>query len=189
MNYFPFYADPVKSAQCLDDKRITRVFAESVYVQSWYQTKMLGIEGPYGYNNPRCPKTLWSWLTDDPAHTEWHARWVRALLAECVHRNSADRVRQYSSYAKWSKLHIWLQSSPNEELKPVAFVNMARATVKDLDYTHYEDVHEAYRDYIAYQWLNLDVRPCRWTNREPPEFYPTDAMPPELRHFVEGITS
>jgi len=51
------------------------------------------------------------------------------------------------------------------------FLNMARSTAKDLDYSHMPDVHAAYREYVSFQWKHLDKRPCVWTRRISPSFY------------------
>ena len=173
MNYFPFYADPERSALALDDKRITRVFAESVMVLSKLQFKLTGDFGPY---SPRAtvPRVLFDWLMEHEPGRLWFIKWVRELLDECGWRFGVQHVLQYSSTRKWAVLHDQFRDAvvPDD----IDFVNMARAAIKSLDYTHYTDVHEAYRDYVAFQWIHRDKRPCIWTDRTAPEFFPRDAL-------------
>jgi hypothetical protein len=186
MNYFPFYHDTVASARALDDKRITRVFAESVMVLSKLQFRLTGELGPY---SPRTtmPRVLFDWLVEHEPGRLWFIQWVRDLLDECGWRFGVSHVLQYSSTRKWAVLLPEFR----EATVPVDvnFLNMARAAVKGLDYSHRVNVHAAYRDYVAYQWVHIDKRPCVWTDRAAPDFFPRDSLPPELRHFIEGVTA
>lgn len=166
MNYFPFYACPIRSAQALDDKRLTRVFSESVFVLSWVQTLQHSL-GPHGGVNPRCPAQLLEWITD-PQNTSWYVRWVAAMREELVHRFGYTHTARYSSTQHWRALAAPYRL--RAERAPHTFLNAARSKAKGLDYTHITDVHAAYRLYMAYQWAHVDKRPCVWTCRSKPAF-------------------
>lgn len=167
MNYFPFYADPVLSAQCLDDKRLPRIFSETVMTLSRLQFEMTGIEGPYSSRMP-IPLALLNWLRGTTAR-HWFVAWAAAVRDECIYRFGEERVRSYLCERKRKELFPYLcNDAPPAS---VAFLNMARSTDKGLDFTHMPDVHEAYRAYIAHQWTYVDKRAPAWSGRPAPDFY------------------
>lgn len=183
MNYFPFDPDPYKAAIALDDKRLPRVFHEATMTLSVMQYRQTGIAGPYSPRVP-VPRKLLDWACDDGEI--WLTQWTQALLQALIERFGQTRVDGYACYERWCQLdnryRFRLSSRP-----PRSFPNFAKAAIKGLDFTHIEDTHDAYRQYIIAQWKRIDVRPCVWTYHGPPLWF---VAPNDLpAHIAEVIGS
>lgn len=165
MNYFPFDPDPRLSAIALDDKRLPRVFHEAVMVLSKAQFALTGEAGPYSPRVP-VPAALMAWAQGDGE--AWFAEWTFQMLQALIERNGQIRVNGYACYENYLKLAPRFGAGHIFYGPPDVFPNLAKATIKGLDFTHVADTHDAYRQYIRAQWLTIDKRPCVWTHHGPP---------------------
>lgn len=156
MNYFPFDPSPVIAARALDDKRLRRIFAESVMVMS-----VLRQDGVYNKRLP-VPPRLRQWLEQETARV-WFMAWTRALYDACQERFD---IGHWVSADKYYQVGMTSCFAP-----PPQFINLACSKAKGLDYTHIQDVSLAYRLYVDYQWRNLDKRKPTWTAHGPPSWY------------------
>ena len=171
MNYFPFYPCPVASAKALDDKRLRRVFQEACMMRSNVQLA-LGESGPY--KKVPLPNALQDWLglrdnLEEPNAVkarQWIYDWTHHLAVECLYRFDGASSRE--TMDRFCALAV---KTTRDDIAGLAFVNLARSAAKGLDYTHIDDVHLAYRTYVAEQWANHDTRPVTWTRGSPPVWY------------------
>lgn len=180
MNYFPFDPDPRASAIALDEKRLARVFGEAVMVLSKAQFFNTGVEGPYSPRLP-VPTPLLEWARDDGL--DWMVQWTRAMRLALIERNGLERVAGYACYQAWTKLDPRYRQGWDDWRRPNAFPNFARATVKGLDFTHLEDTHLAYREYIKAQWNGIDKKGCSWGCHGAP-VWAFDGIDAELRRLA-----
>lgn len=179
MNYFPFDPSPRRSAIALDDKRLPRVFHESVMVLSKIQYLQTGEAGPYSPRVP-VPAALIEWAQDDGL--EWFAMWTREMLVALNERFGAARVCGYRAYSAYWRLQDRYRETRKFDPRPSSFPNLARAQIKGLDYSDWDDTHAAYREYIRVQWNGLDKRPNIWTTHGPPD-WAEDGIEAELRRL------
>lgn len=127
----------------LDDKRVRRSY-------------MLGVNT---LRDLGAKRTLW--LTGDTL--QWFIEWVRELGDEIEYR--WGRLAQYEARTVWLALpphlkHAKLPAHPQ-------LLNNAKSckiATRPADFTHLE-VHDAYRQYLAYRWANIDKRAPLWTKR------------------------
>lgn len=169
MNYFPFDPDPLLSARALDDKRLRRVFQEAVMVSAEYQrARIPERENPYPKKMPM-PQALMDWLLRDTSRALWFSAWTHALL-QCNIERFGCGVGQWQATEKYLRLSIRTRALDSGVTIPPSFVNLARSQAKGLDYTHIEDVHVAYRQYVAHQWRIVDKRAVVWTEHGAPSW-------------------
>lgn len=162
MNYFPFDPDPYKSAVALDDKRLRRIFQEAVMTQAEVKRiRFPDAPNPYPKKMPM-PKALMDWILGDEENHMWFEKWVAALLQCCLERWGRSRVYDWGAFDKYALPSDLRGAAPKQ------FVNLARSAAKGLDYTDIKDTHEAYREYVAYQWALVDKIPPVWTLHKPP---------------------
>lgn len=171
MNIFPLYASAKLSARALDDRRLRRVFQEAVMIQSNVQRLTKG-DGPY--RMVPLPNAMQDWLGLKPElykganaqmARQWVYDWMHELAIECEFRFDTSGWLTMTRYACTATRAMRI---PCDGLK---FCNMARSAAKGLDYTHMEDVHEAYRKYVAFQWRHVDSVAPVWTGRERPLWF------------------
>jgi hypothetical protein len=179
MNYFPFDPDPRASAIALDDKRLPRVFHEAVMTLSKAQYVLTGVNGPYSPLVP-IPKRLLDWVCADGE--SWFVAWVREMLFALRARNGDERVGAYACYLAYCNLAPRF-NVPRAASPPLSFPNLAKASIKGLDYTHEPDTHLAYRNYMSAQWQGIDKRPCVWTTHGRP-LWAVDILPQDILEFL-----
>lgn len=165
MNYFPFDPDPRESAVALDDKRLPRVFHEATMTLSKAQYLLTGENGPYSPRVP-IPGALIEWVTGEGER--WFVAWAHHMLMALVERNGQSRVDGYSCFQRYCQLRNRFRLVDDPLPTPATFPNLAKAAVKGLDYSHWDDTHAAYREYMRAQWNGIDKRPCAWTRHGPP---------------------
>lgn len=170
MNYFPFDSDPRLSAIALDDKRLTRVFHEAVMALSVARHRLTGESGPYSPRTP-VPRPIVDWICSEGEG--WFVDWTREMAVAMIDRYGPFRVNGYACFQSYIKLpHRFV--FPSVVVAPTSFPNLARSTIKGLDFTHLEDTHHAYREYVRAQWDGIDKRPCQWTFHGPPSWADRD---------------
>lgn len=179
MNYFPFDPCPRVSAIALDDKRLTRVFHEATMTLSKAQYRLTGEVGPYAPNVP-IPTRLLEWVEGEGER--WFVAWTAAMLVAMIDRYGQLKVNGYSCYQRHQLLAPRFREPDPELVTPAHFPNLARATVKGLDYSDWQDTHAAYREYMRVQWNGIDKRPCTWTHHGPP-VWASDGIEAELRRL------
>lgn len=145
MNIHAFYPCPYQSAFALDDARCSKMVLESAQLISMVNG------GPYKFRHAPKPIALW---IQDQANFSWVCNWHRALAYE-------HHARKGTWHKSWrevgSKLCI------DDKYKDVkSFVNYTISTKHGLDFTHIEDTHIAYREYITTRWEN-DKRQPKWS--------------------------
>lgn len=170
MNIFPTHPDAFDSALALDDKRLVRQASE-VVVLLGNVAALQGIPSPYKpHPTPNHP--LVKWLLEDPHNWRWTASYAHAcnLLyrdtygRECVCLSKLRDLRAAHT-AHYRAQHgdaRWMG-----EARPIVFCNAASNKALRLDFTHVEDVHDAYRQYLNARWAG-DKRAAVWSKRSPP---------------------
>lgn len=180
MNYFPFDPDPRASAIALDDKRLTRVFHEATMTLSKAQFMLTGEPGPYSPKVP-VPAPLMTWVAGDGEN--WFVAWTHAMMIAMVERYGQTRVDGYASFQRYCQLAPRFRLVRDPLPMPLAFPNFARAVVKGLDFTHMDDTHAAYREYIRAQWNGIDKKGCCWGCHGAP-VWAFDEIDAELRRLA-----
>lgn len=180
MNYFPFDPDPRASAVALDEKRLARVFGEAVMTLSKAQFLNTGEEGPYSPRLP-VPTPLLEWARGDGL--DWMVQWTREMRIALIERNGVERVMGYASHNAWTRLAPRYRYDFELVEPPKAFPNFARAVVKGLDFTHMDDTHAAYREYLKAQWNGIDKRAVSWGCHGAP-LWAFDGIDAELRRLA-----
>lgn len=167
MNYFPFDPDPRLSAIALDDKRLIRVFHEATMTLSKAQYLLTGKEGPYSPRVP-IPAPMIDWVKGDGER--WFVAWTNAMLVAMIERYGQTRVDGYSCYQRYCGLAQRFRYVDDPVPAPASFPNMARAKIKGLDYTDWQDTHAAYREYMRVQWNGIDKRAVTWQKHGAPDW-------------------
>lgn len=172
MNYFPFYADPLLSAQFLDDRRLRRCFQEAVMTLAEVQREWQPLlSNPYPLSMPMPPK-LMAWLLEGAQerlsnNLVWFMRWTHALLITNVRRFGNDKVDDWVATVKYYALWLRAWTCEQPDALPRNFINLACSKAKGLDFTHIPDTHEAYRAYVRFQWDNTDKYAPKFTPEIP----------------------
>ena len=114
----------------------------------------LGLLRPAFVNHPAT-----KWVKDKPENFEWLYLHLFALHSEYSYR--------YGKTHNLIDLLDFLAPSTTTNSQPSRFVKLTRDVSRGLDYTHIEDVHESYREYLKGKWQS-DKRPVYWTKRGAP---------------------
>lgn len=159
VNIFAISSNPIECARALDDKRVNKILLECVQVMCTHLNGK-GYTTPYKSNHKNHPITKWAGESSD--NLAWLFHYGRALHNEFQYRYGHTHKSGLVLEALRPYIKKWSQP-------PKRFQNCARNLNVGLDYTHLP-THEAYRQYLAYKWNNLDRKP-RWTNRGHPTWY------------------
>lgn len=148
MNIFVVYACPMKSAQYLwndNKKRGNKMILESCQLLC-NVLHHFGISSPYRKTHFNHPASIW--VRQSIQNTEWLIKHCEYLL-----------IYYTEEYKKTHKCSITLEeikksiTKINEisflEKELIPFVNCARSVSLNLDFTTEENVHKAYRSYLA----------------------------------------
>lgn len=155
MNIFVVSDDPIKCAQCLDDRRLNKMISETFQILCT-AASLNGIEEtpfrPTHKNHP-CVR----WTASCSGNYAWVLSLAKALTLEW-HRRTG-------------KIH-------GSAIKCLSFVHHSQSCIAEGDKTSFVncsmykdiiDIYEAYRLTLIYKWRNSKYMP-RWTNAEPPEW-------------------
>ena len=167
MNLFVLDRDPVLAAQGLDDKRVGKLLMEACQMLSsgalrWSRDRVEvgpGLACRASYQGH--PVTLWVGATR--SNWAWALAHARGLAAEYSLRFG----RAHASEDRLPYIATLLTCIPEGPLLP--FQNSARNLGAGVDFSHIEDVVEAYRQYIQERWLT-DNRAVTFRNRGWPEW-------------------
>lgn len=133
------------------------------------------------YRRPPSGQELWRWAARTAANFSWLAEHGAGLVHELDHRGLcpgkllAPRRIIELAYLPSTKVGMGGRCTAgganSDHLDPP--VNRAKNERDGLDFTHLEDVHLAYREYLAARWRLEDASPephrrPRWTNRHRP---------------------
>lgn len=152
MNIFATSKCPVESAKFLDDKRVVKMCLETAQILATAINEHGG-EATYKSTHRNHPAVVWARATLQ--NYLWTFAHYIALCEEYYSR--FDKVHKCESYK--NEFFNGARCIPLGELTP--FVNCAANKSKGVSYKHVEDVHEAYRLYLADRW-ETDVREPRW---------------------------
>ena len=180
MNIFATDPDPFVSAQALDDKRVIKMILETAQILStavfirnhvvWLSFRQGTFYGEYSDTvskplyfptHKNHPVSVWA------RETRENYSWL-LLHGKALHRIYAKAYdREHASFEVLMHLTMesCMDSIPMGPLTP--FANAARRKDLNIDFTHIEDVHEAYQRYLMARWA-LDARPPTWKKRELP---------------------
>jgi len=153
MNIFCSSSCPIESARYLDDKRVRKLLVESCQMLSVH-AMIKHLMKPAFVNHPAT-----KWVGEDESHYEWLYTHMFALHAEYIYR--------FGKTHKLIDLLDFLAPATTTNSQPSRFVKLTRDVSRGLDYTHIEDVHESYREYLKGKWQS-DKRPVYWTKRGAP---------------------
>lgn len=159
MNLFATYADPVLSAQSLDDKRLNKITTESAQIICTVLHED-GIKNlPFKPTHRSHPAVIWAAETESNLY--WVTQYHNALVSEWMYRRGKSHG---SSMPEKLYAHVKSKKSPK------SFYRGARNKARELDFLWIEDTHLAYRMYLVSRWLN-DTHLPKWTKRKPPNWY------------------
>ena len=161
MNIFAFDKCPMQSALWLDDIRKNKMILESAQMLSTAVRTLcpdtdLGVYRVAYLNHPcsiwaRKSRGNFKWLLSHMSHL---------FLQKDGRHKSADLIPLFQQYADHGQFE---QESLTE------FANCARNQERGVDYSHYKDVHEAYRLYMNDRWKERNIT-LTWRWGEQPEW-------------------
>lgn len=166
MNIFLTDPSPMQCARDLDDKRVVNQTRETGQLLCT-ALEMNGVDAealPMRPTHRGHPVTKWV------AHSLENWLWTYAhfrALADEKHRRYPHRP-WHATWLKCQAFEIYecaLVSMPRRGRSP--FVNFAKNDSKGLNFTHVQDVHAAYRLYMAERWTT-DARVPKWTGNTSP---------------------
>jgi len=168
MNIFATHKSPLKSARYLDNKRLVKMCLETAQMLSTAVVihcstvnnvcdlktlaSLLGVYKPTHANHP-CN----AWCRATRGNYNWLLAHFRALCDEYKRRYG----RQHVSFGLFKKFQQSVVFLPDGGRTP--FVNCAANSELGISFKHVDDVHKAYRLYLASRWLR-DKKPasCIW---------------------------
>lgn len=156
MNIFAIDKSPIACARALDDKRVIKMVLETCQILStavWNH----GGEGPYRQTHAHHPCCIWAMQTR--ANYMWTYALFEALAMEFKHRWE-------KAHKSWA-LHGETLLATAELIPPGELTPLPQCTP---GVPKMEDVHEAYRRYLALRWARDNSGRVRWTKRLPPEW-------------------
>jgi len=159
MQVFATDPSPEKSAMALDDKRVIKMVLETAQIICT-ALHARGYSTPYKPTHQRHPVVLWA--AESPHNISWLI-YHHIALAKIYEGFSG---RTHKSYISVGYIYSGMALPICE---PFNFANAARRSDLNIDFTHIEDTHEAYRLYLNARW-KTDIRPPVWTNRQPPKW-------------------
>ncbi|MDJ0953368.1 MAG: pyrimidine dimer DNA glycosylase/endonuclease V [Acidimicrobiia bacterium] len=159
MQLFATSPDPVESAKALDDKRVNKMTIETAQIICTAE-HLNGRDAPYKPTHVHHPCVKWS--AESLSNLSWVIFHHLALADLYTHVTGKTHL----SFTKVGKIYEHLADWSN---LPSVFVNCACDRKSGIDFTHVEDVHEAYRLYLCARWPN-DKRPPVWKNRAQPDW-------------------
>lgn len=150
MNIFATFSCPIKSARYLDDKRMIKMILESAQLLSNAIILNGGI-AIYRLTHAKHPCTLWT--KSNRSNYEWLVEHFIALAQEYRFRyNKKHKCLDYlDNFTKNKEILI---KNPIEK-----FANCTKNKENNIDFTNINDVHLAYRLYLAERW-RYDKRPA-----------------------------
>lgn len=143
MNIFATDPCPIKSARFLDFKRQNKMLLESCQLMST-AIHLHGGKAPYKPTHIKHPVNIWT------RQNRSNFMWVyqHALELSKIYTEKTGKIHKCSLI-----LNTLLEQSsviPDGELTP--FVNCARNASLNLDFTYFNNVHEAYKQYLLKKW-------------------------------------
>ena len=161
MNIFAFDPCPMLSATWLDDVRKNKMILESAQMLStairWLDPDTELPVYKLAYINHPCSK----WARHSRDNFKWllsHMSWL--YNQKSGGHKSARLLPFFQQYADGGHF-------PREDLTP--FANCARNQERGVDYSHVEDVHQAYRLYMNDRWKERNIT-LTWRWGEQPEW-------------------
>lgn len=143
MQIFVTDPDPIKSAKYLDIRRRNKMIVESAQLLSnamWLH----GGQGPYKLTHKNTKISKWVCLNDS---NYWWLLQHFVALNEEFYRDTNKHHRCAELIAEFWAFHSVI---PKGELTP--FVNNAKRKDLGLDFTHLDNVFEAYKQYLDIRW-------------------------------------
>lgn len=159
MNIFAVSNDPVECAQALDNRRLVKMVLETAQILCTAIPSISSIQAPYRATHRHHPVVIWA--AQSNANTSFTVRLFYALCDEYTHRYG----KTHKCYTVCNDYFQLIQLTTDQ---PKSFVNCCSA--RGLDYKHIPDTHEAYRQYLAAKWTQLDPNP-QWSNRGKPVWF------------------
>ena len=161
MNIFALSECPEQSALWLDDIRKNKMILESAQMLStairWLDPDTTLPVYKLAYINHPCSK----WARATRGNFMWLIKHMSALFNQKVGSHASSRlIPAFQHYAEYGQF-------PNEDLTD--FANCARNQERGVDYSHVDDVHNAYRMYMNDRWKERNIT-LTWRWGEEPEW-------------------
>jgi len=153
MNIFVTSSCPVESAKYLDNKRKIKMALESTQMLAT-ALNVSGGNTPYRTAHLNHPCSIWA--RESRQNWNWLYDHGMALCSEY------KRIYNREHACVKVLLHMKDQVDCLPDVGLTPFVNCARSKEKGLDYTMVNDIHLAYREYLASRWEG-DKRKPEWT--------------------------
>lgn len=156
MNIFATSPDPVRAARALDDQRLIKMILESCQILSTalhlHGARRAGMCYP---THPGHPCIKWA----AAYRGNWQWLWEHAIALDL------ERQRRYAHATPHRTLEAMVQLHAPKLAKALPggssqHVNCAANKFYGLDFRHIQDVHLAYRKYLAARWL-LQGKPAQ----------------------------
>lgn len=178
MNIFLTDKDPQKAAEYLDDKRVVKMVLETAQILCTAHHFLLGEypdiftqQWPYKPTHVNHPVVLW--VRRSEQNLLWTYYYMMAISGEYERR-----FRKRRSHKSWEVVRdriisceVWRgRESIDFNPRPMTFQNSAKNSLLGIDYSHMEDVEEAYRLYLKDRW-RTDKRTPTWYGEEMPFRY------------------
>lgn len=161
MNIFVFDPCPITSAMWLDDVRKNKIILECGQMLSTAIHELVPNNGLPIYKKSYINHPCSIWVRESSGNFAWTVAYMTALHMQ--RQRPHKTANMLIMFNKLANAAIF----PREELTP--FANCARRADQGIDYTHIDDVHEAYRQYIVERW-SLDIKPPTWQHGVAPEW-------------------
>ncbi len=167
VNIFVTDQNPEIAAKHLDDVRLRKMILETAQMCATALRERWGIATTYKSSHKNHPCNVWA--RETPANLMWLLEYGLCLYNEYryrwegkTHKSGQELERLFGiAFAEFFQSPEWGMITP--------FVNCARRSDQNINFTHMEDTHDAYRQYLNCRWDN-DKREPKWTNRGAPEW-------------------
>lgn len=145
MNIFFTHNCPIKCAQYLDTKRVSKMILETAQMLST-ALREHGYTGSEAYKNTHRNHPSSIWCRTTRANFKWLRTHLLALYAEKLRRTGKGH-KSFDLYPLFVEFEHLI---PEGELTP--FANCAANKEKGLDFKDIQPVTEAYRLYLTERW-------------------------------------
>lgn len=164
MNIFCTNPDPLKCARDLDDSRLNKMILESGMMLSDYLHRTaFPYKDRISYPNRQKNNPWLLWTSRTHSNYDWMLEYFLRLNEEYIYRK--QKFHAWSN--RYELFCLGLNYIPKGPLTP--FINQARKPTKNIDYTHLDDIHFAYKLYLIAKW-HSDIRIPTWTLRGQPDW-------------------
>ena len=164
MNLFAFDPDPWTSALWLDDIRKNKMILEAAQMLS----TAVRFNDPFTdlpvYKSAYVSHPCTKWVRSSRANFRWCLDWMAAM--------GEQKGGNHKSLSLIPHFEYYRDNGAFRQDDQTLFANCARNIERGVDFSHIEDVHQAYRLYMVERWKETNI-PLSWRRGEEPEWRTT----------------